>query len=167
MQQELASSQGAGKHSAVLYFDHAATHPLCDTARQTWLAAAGAFPGNPSSPHRLGARADRALEDARTRLAAVLGCPAGEVIFTAGATESNNLLVSHLARSLTGTILVSSLEHPSVLAPVRHWLPNRHELIPATPSGTVDLDWLDHRLREDPPAAVAVMAATPTLRDCF
>ncbi|MBE7499396.1 MAG: cysteine desulfurase [Verrucomicrobiales bacterium] len=141
------------------YFDHAATHPLSEVARAAWLDAATRFPANPSSLHRLGARADRALEGARARLAAMLGCSPGEVIFTSGATESNNLMVHHLAHALTGTVLVSSLEHPSVLEPTRHELAERRQLIPATPAGVVDLPWLENRLRTRPPAAVLLMAA--------
>lgn len=141
------------------YFDHAATHPLSDVARAAWLDAAARFPANPSSPHRLGARADRALESARERLATMLGCSPVEVIFTSGATESNNLMVHHLAQVLTGPVLVSSLEHPSVLEPARHELLERQHLIPATAAGVVDLPWLEARLHARPPAAVLLMAA--------
>ncbi|MCZ7641116.1 MAG: aminotransferase class V-fold PLP-dependent enzyme [Verrucomicrobia bacterium] len=141
------------------YFDHAATHPLSDVARAAWLDAAARFPANPSSPHRLGARADRALESARERLATMLGCSPAEVIFTSGATESNNLMVHHLAQVLTGPVLVSSLEHPSVLEPARHELLERQHLIPATAAGVVDLPWLEARLHARPPAAVLLMAA--------
>ena len=49
----------------MLYFDHNATTPLCPVAREAWLEASEQFVGNPSSPHRLGARADRALAGAR------------------------------------------------------------------------------------------------------
>jgi len=92
-------------------------------------------------------------------MAALLGCPPGEVIFTSGATESNNLMVFHLARSVDGVVLVSSLEHPSVLAPVRRWLADRHELIPATQSGVADISWLEERLRTRQPVAVLLMPA--------
>jgi cysteine desulfurase len=158
-QQKLAFSHERGKHFPVHYFDHAATHPLCDVARSAWLSAVDQFPANPSSPHRLGARADRALEDARERLAAILCCRAGELIFTSGATESNNLAVFHLARSCKGQVLVSSLEHPSVLAAARRWLPKRRKLIPATREGIIDLNWLTSRVRLRRPAAILVMAA--------
>jgi cysteine desulfurase len=158
MQQKLAFSRGDGKHSWV-YFDHAATHPMSETAKAAWLAAAEQFPANPSSRHRAGARADRALEGARERVAEILECRPGEVMFTSGATESNNLFIHHLAHAFPGEILISSLEHPSVLAPARRWLGQRHALIPATPSGIVDLDWLSARLKTRKPDAVVLMAA--------
>jgi cysteine desulfurase len=157
--QKLAFSPRGGNHFPVHYFDHAATHPLCDVARSAWLSAVSQFPANPSSPHRLGARADRALEDAREQLAAILRCRAAQLIFTSGATESNNLAVFHLARSHKGRILVSSLEHPSILAAARRWLPKRHRLIPATRDGIIDLNFLTSRLRSYRPTAILVMAA--------
>ena len=66
--------------SAVLYFDHNATHPLSETAKRAWLDAVEKFPANPSSPHRLGQRAEAALQNARERLATLLGCGADEIV---------------------------------------------------------------------------------------
>ena len=59
--------------SRMLYFDHNATHPLSPTARAAWLDAVDRYPANPSSPHRLGARAEAALAEAREKLAAGWG----------------------------------------------------------------------------------------------
>ncbi|MHB1309056.1 MAG: aminotransferase class V-fold PLP-dependent enzyme [Limisphaerales bacterium] len=84
-------------------------------AREAWVETVARFPANPSSPHRLGSRADRTLDEARSCLATLLGCPPEEVIFTSGASESNNLMVFHLAQVVDGPVLVSSLEHPSVV----------------------------------------------------
>mgnify|MGYP003318491209 CR=1 FL=1 len=69
----------------MLYFDHNATTPLCAAAREAWLDASEQFVGNPSSPHRLGARAERALADARELLAAYLGCGEAVAQLTANA----------------------------------------------------------------------------------
>ena len=99
------------------------------------------------------------LEEARQRLATLLGCRPGDVVFTSGATESNNTMVFHLARCLQGVVLVSGIEHPSILAPARRWLADRHELIPTLRSGVANLDWLEARLRTRPPAGVLLMAA--------
>ena len=79
----------------MLYFDHNATTPLSTAAREAWLEASEQFVGNPSSPHRLGARAERALADARELLAAYLGCGPLDIVWTSGATESNNLVMHH------------------------------------------------------------------------
>jgi cysteine desulfurase len=71
--------------------------------------------GNPSSAHGAGRRARQALEDARERIAALLGAEADEVVFTSGATEANNLA----AFGLAGPAVASHLEHPCVVEPLR------------------------------------------------
>jgi cysteine desulfurase len=144
----------------MLYFDHNATTPLLAEARQAWLEAVDGYIGNPSSPHRLGARADAALERARQRLAALLGCDALDIVWTSGATESNNLVLHHFARlSDGGEVWVSSIEHPCVLNAARRYFPRRHRLIPVGPEGAVDLEWLHKQVRRKRPALVALMAA--------
>jgi cysteine desulfurase len=143
----------------VLYFDHNATSPLCAPARDAWLRASETVIGNPSSLHRIGKRAEKALEDARERLAAGLGCAAHELIWTSGATEAVNTVAQHFAASGAGEAWISALEHPCVLESVRRSFPGRHRLIPALPSGAIDLEWLRSGLRGAKPAFVAVMAA--------
>jgi cysteine desulfurase len=78
-----------------VYLDHAATTPLRPEARDVWLSATESL-GNASSIHAAGQAARRLLEDARERLAAVLGCDPIEVVFTSGGTESANLAVKGL-----------------------------------------------------------------------
>jgi cysteine desulfurase len=143
----------------VLYFDHNATHPLSPAARGAWLDAVDQFPGNPSSPHRLGDRADRALSDARERLAGWLGCGPHEITWTSGATESVNTALAHLAISTLSELLVSSIEHPCLIEAARRYFPDRHRLIPVGPDGIVDVQWIDEQLAHGGIAAVAVMAA--------
>ena len=143
----------------VIYFDHNATTPLLPEARQAWLEASETFVGNPSSPHRLGARADTALGEARESLAAILGCHASEIIFTSGATESNNTVLHHYARTATDSeVWVSAIEHPCVLDPARFYFGQRLKLIPATHDGCADLTWLEDQLSRRRPAIVALMA---------
>ena len=144
-----------------MYFDNNATTPLLAVARQAWLDATEQFIGNPSSPHRIGARAERALDAARERLAAFLGCSPLEIVWTSGATESNNTVLHHLAQALgdRAEIWISATEHPCVLSGARHYFPDRHRFIPAERSGVVDLEWLKTHLRASRPGAVAVMAA--------
>src|SRR5688572_30775412 len=77
---------------AMLYFDHNATTPLLPEARQAWLEVSDKFIGNPSSPHRVGARADMVLQAARAKLAAFLDCDPIDIVWTSGATESNNMV---------------------------------------------------------------------------
>jgi cysteine desulfurase len=143
-----------------MYFDHNATTPLLPAARQAWLDATEQFIGNPSSPHRIGARAEIALNAAREKLAAFLDCGPLEIIWTSGATESNNTVLHHLAQSLgnEAEIWISATEHPCVLSGARHYFPGRHRLIPVRRSGVVDLDWLETNLRASRPGAVSALA---------
>lgn len=141
------------------YFDHNATHPLLPVAREAWLTALERYPGNPSSPHRLGNRSDQALEQARHQVAAHLGCRPGEITFTSGATESNNAIIRHLQLATEGNIWVSSIEHPSMHLSARRSLGSRIRPIPVTHEGRVDLDtWLP-QVERDRPGAVILMAA--------
>ena len=145
----------------MIYFDHNATSPLHPAARQAWLEACDKFIGNPSSPHRVGARADAALNEAREKLAAFLGCDALDIVWTSGATESNNTALHHFAAA-AGTrdeLWLSAIEHPCVVEAARFHFPKRHRFIPVTRDGVVDLTWLRSRLARHRPGAIAVMAA--------
>jgi len=145
----------------MIYFDHNATSPLHPAARQAWLEATEKFIGNPSSPHRVGQRADAALTEAREKLAAFLGCDALDIVWTSGATEANNLALHHFAQTLDAKseIWVSAIEHPSALEATRHYFSRRHKLIPVTRDGVVDLVWLKKNIATKRPGAVVVMAA--------
>jgi cysteine desulfurase len=144
-----------------MYFDHNATTPLLPIARQAWLDATEQFLGNPSSPHRIGERAEVALNAAREKLAAFLRCGPLDIIWTSGATEANNTVLHHLAQSLgsEAEIWISATEHPCVLSAARHYFAGKHRLIPCERSGVVDLAWIETHLRARRPSAVAVMSA--------
>lgn len=142
------------------YFDHNATSPLSAAARAAWLDAVERFPANPSSPHRLGARADAALTEARHTVTGWLGCSPFDLVWTSGATEASNAIFHHLGQSTAGEAWVSAIEHPCVLAAARKWLGDaRVRLIPVTQDGIVNLDWLANRLGRERPLLVAIMAA--------
>lgn len=141
------------------YFDHNATAPLSPAARAAWLEAVERFPANPSSPHRLGARAEAALNEARAAAAEWLGCPPFDLVWTSGATEAANAVFHHAARTGDGEAWVSAIEHPCVLAAARRWFGTRVRLLPVTPAGVLDLDQLADSLRRGRPTVVAVMAA--------
>ncbi len=145
----------------MIYFDHNATTPMLPEARQAWLDATEKFVGNPSSPHRIGSRADAAVSAARQRLADLLGCDALDLVWTSGATESNNTVLHHFARTLPldAEVWVSAIEHPCVMASTKHYFPKRHRLIPVTREGVVDLNWLTEEMAHARPGLVAIMAA--------
>src|SRR5262245_41703699 len=106
-----------------LYFDYNATTPLAPSVQEAMLPFLGDRYGNPSSSHALGRACHEAVEDARGQLAGLLGCDCEEIVFTGGGTESNNLALKGIAlqsgRTAGGHIVISSIEHPSVIAPAR------------------------------------------------
>jgi cysteine desulfurase len=107
--------------------------------------------GNPSSPHRLGREAEALLAEARRRLAAVLGCAGEEVLFTSGATESNNMvLFSLLRRGRDKSIIVSGIEHASLYEPARllSRLGHAVRFIPPAASGIIDPARIEAELDE-------------------
>jgi len=150
---------GNSPSHCVLYFDHNATHPLSRTAREAWLEATERYVGNPSSPHRLGARAETALADARGKIAAWLQCEAAGIVWTSGATEANNAALHSVAANGASEIWISAIEHPCVLASVDRYFGKHQRQIPVTREGVVDLEWLAKALRVSTPGLVAVMAA--------
>lgn len=145
----------------MLYFDHNATAPLAPAARAAWLEACDRFPANPSSPHRLGSRAEAALGEAAGRVAACLGCGPLDVVWTSGATEAANLAMHHYARALPpeAVAVVSAIEHPCVRQAARRHLAGRVVELPVTKAGVARLDWLADRLGAGRVGLVALMAA--------
>lgn len=116
--------------------------------------------GNPASAHALGRPARRALDDARERIAAILGAFPDEVVFTSGATEANNLALLGLAGDPPGRVITSPVEHPSVSEPVLRLegLGFSVERLSVDREGKVDPAELHQRLGEDA-RLVSVMLA--------
>lgn len=103
-----------------IYLDHNATTPLHPEVAEVMTRVLRDCPGNPSSTHFEGAEARAVVERARAQVASLLGCEPDEVLFTSGATEANNtVLLSLLAGARPGHVLSSSVEHPSVEAPLQ------------------------------------------------
>ena len=99
-----------------IYLDHNAGAPLRPDARAAMIDVLAGPPANPSSAHREGARARRLLEEARAEVARLLAARPGEIVFTSGATEANNLALRGAmpARGRDG-LVVTAIEHASVL----------------------------------------------------
>jgi cysteine desulfurase len=108
-----------------VYLDHAATSPMRPEALDAMIAELVAV-GNPSSQHTSGRRARRVVEESRESIASVLGVAPGDVVFTSGGTEADNLAVTGLYRARRGAepqrtqIISSSIEHHAVLDAVEH-----------------------------------------------
>ena len=147
-----------------VYLDHAASTPMYAEAVAAMTEQLTHL-GNPSSLHASGRAARRVVEESRETIARALSCRPGEVVFTSGGTESDNLAVKGLfwarrAQDPRRTrILASSVEHHAVLDPL-HWLAEHEgadvELLPVDPLGRLDLDALRESLERDPSSVALV-----------
>ncbi len=106
----------------MLYLDHAATTPVRPEVLEAMLPFLTDRFGNPSSHHTVGEAAAAALDDARRRVAAVLGFRPADIVFTSGGTEADNLAVKGLAigaalrRGAPAHVITTPIEHEAVLA---------------------------------------------------
>lgn len=105
----------------MIYLDNNATTPVDPEVYDAVFSSLKRDTGNPSSSHAWGVRAREVVERGRSRAAELIGCDAGEICFTSGGTESNNLAILGTAlRRDKGHIITTSIEHPSVLNVCRH-----------------------------------------------
>tara|TARA_B110000438_G_scaffold294028_1_gene334760 strand:+ start:393 stop:1529 length:1137 start_codon:yes stop_codon:yes gene_type:complete len=117
------------------YLDNAASTPTRPEVVEAMIPWLSEHHGNPSGSHRLAREARRAIDDARDHIALLLNAEPGNVIFTSGGTESDNLAVDGSLRSQGGKALCSATEHPAVLDPV---LESGGVVIPTDSSGKID-----------------------------
>ncbi|MDT8375523.1 MAG: cysteine desulfurase family protein [Mariprofundaceae bacterium] len=104
------------------YLDYNATAPVIDESLTAFTDAARTASGNPSSLHWAGRAARKLLDDGRDALARQLNVESGSVVFTSGGTEANNMAIhGWLSKQQPGKIVVSAIEHPSVLQPLASW----------------------------------------------
>jgi cysteine desulfurase len=149
---------------ARVYLDHAATTPVLPEVVDV-VAARLRMLGNPSSLHASGRAARKVAEESRESIAASLGARPGEVVFTAGGTEADNLAVKGLfwARRAADPrrirILASAVEHHAVIDAVR-WLADAEsaevEWLPVDRLGRVDVDALRSAIERDPGSVALV-----------
>jgi cysteine desulfurase len=148
-----------------VYLDHAATTPMLPAAVEAMTAHLGDV-GNPSSLHASGRAARRIVEESRETIAQALNCRPGEVVFTSGGTESDNLALKGLFWSRRDAdparvrILASSVEHHAVLDAL-DWLGEEEgakvELLPVDHAGRLDVDAFRAAVERDP-GSVAVVS---------
>jgi len=149
------------------YLDWNATAPLRPEARAAMIAALDEI-GNPSSVHREGRAARRTVEQARERVAALIGAEPRNVVFTSGGTEANMLALTPALETSQDKprfdrLIVSAIEHASVRCGGR-FPASQVEEFAVTEDGTVDLAALERRLNElkwqgKLPPLVSIMAA--------
>ncbi len=149
-----------------VYLDHAATTPMLPVAVEAMTAHLQDV-GNASSLHASGRRARRVVEESRETIARAVGCRPGEVVFTSGGTESDNLALKgiywsrHDADPRRRRILSSAVEHHAVLDPL-DWLAQHEkaevELIPVDERGRLLPDALRDAIKRDPDSVALISA---------
>jgi len=128
-----------------IYLDYNASTPIAPEVAEAMRPFLATGYGNPSSPHWAGAPAKAAVEEARQDVAALLGCAGGEVVFTSGGSEANNMALKGVFYANGGDgahIVTSAIEHPAILAPCRFLerLGARVTYVPVDGTGMVDPD---------------------------
>jgi len=149
----------------MIYLDYHATTPCDSRVIEAMLPYFGEVFGNPSSSiHQAGQMAADAVEQAREQVASLVNAQSGEIIFTGGATESNNLALLGLARGATGNrkrIVTTAIEHKSVLGPCKELHKQGFEVIilPVDRVGQVDVEAAEEAITENT-LVVSVQAAS-------
>lgn len=136
------------------YFDHAATTPPYEDVIQTIAEVMAQHYGNPSSLHKLGEQSEMLLKKARTVCSTVLKVKSSEIIYTSGATESNNLAVKGVALAYQNRgrhLITTAIEHPSVYEAMRQLQQLGWEVTYLTPdsTGVITTRQVEEALRRD------------------
>ena len=146
-----------------IYLDYAATTPMRPEVVEAMTPYFYETFGNPSSSHQFGLLAQRSLHESRERVAACIGVQPGEIIFTSGGTESDNLAIKAAAlanRKRDGHVITCAIEHPAVLNSCRALADDGFDvtILPVDSTGLVDLDALEDALRPET-VVVSIMLA--------
>lgn len=136
-----------------IYLDNAATTPILPEVIEKITEAMGTNYGNPSSIHQFGRKAKSAVETARKNIAKCLNAAANELIFTAGGSEADNLILRNAVTNLgVSTIISSKIEHHAVLHTIENLekeFPIKVLWVDLTDDGTVDYKHLATLLESD------------------
>jgi cysteine desulfurase len=139
-----------------IYLDYAAATPVDDAAIEAMRPYLSDNFYNPSAIYQTARDVRKAVECARATIASVLGSKDQEIIFTAGGTEANNLAIHGIMRRFPqGNIVVSGIEHESVLIPAKNY---NHKIAPVKQNGLIDPSNLE-KLIDDNTVLVSIMYA--------
>ena len=139
------------------YLDNAATTPMRPEAVAAMLPYLTEHFGNPSGSHAVSRVARTAIDEARDVVAASLGADPGEIVFTGGGTEADNLAIAGVAARRSGTVVCSAVEHHAVLLTATHL---GGQVVAVDADGVIDLDGLAATLdRAGDVSVVSVMLA--------
>jgi cysteine desulfurase len=138
-----------------IYLDYSATTPVDPRVAEKMIPYLTEHFGNPASrSHVFGWTADKAVEDAREQVAALVGCDAKEIVWTSGATESNNLAIKGAANFYSGKgkhLITLNTEHKAVIDPCRELERHGFEAtyLDPEPNGLLDIEKFKAAIRPD------------------
>lgn len=138
----------------MIYLDYAASTPVDEDVLNNFIKITKEEFANPNSNHELGIKAKNIIDESTKKIAELLNVSSEEIIYTSGATESNNLAIRGVAernKNHGKHIIVSSLEHNSIISSCTYLQENGFEieLIPINHDGLVDVETLKSMIRED------------------
>ena len=138
----------------MIYLDYAANAPVDKEVLKAFDEATVKYFANPNSTHKLGLEAKNAIDEATKNIAKNLGVKPDEIIYTSGASESNNLVIQGLSERYKNNgkhIIISKLEHNSIVAPCQRMqeLGFEIDMVSVNSDGLVDIDELKSLIRDD------------------
>jgi len=144
-----------------VYFDNAATTPMDKTVLEKMLPYLENGFGNPSSIHKRGREIKSVIEKCRSKIASLLSCEPGEIFFTSGGTEADNMFILNTAiEKKLDTIITSKLEHHAVLH-CCEYLESSYKknikFVDSDEKGVIDLDHLESLVKSSPNSLVTIM----------
>ena len=137
-----------------IYLDYNASTPLAPEVIEAMRPFLAGYYGNPSSLHFAGAPAKAALERTRGKVAALIGCAPGEIVFTSGGSESDNHAIKGTFFACEGGrkhVITTAVEHPAVIEPIRFLqrLGAEASIVPVDKDGMVDPDDIRKEIRKE------------------
>ena len=131
----------------MIYLDYAANTPVEKEVLKTFVDATIKYTANPNSSHPLGLEASKIIDLSSLNIAKMFNCDKDGIIYTSGASESNNLVIKGIAdryKEKGRHIIISPLEHSSIIAPCNYLANNGYEIsvLSLNESGLVDLEEL-------------------------
>ena len=137
-----------------IYFDHAATTPLCKEALEKMMPYFSEIFGNPNSQHVFGRESVKAVDEARDTIAKIINCKPNELYFTSGGTESDNWAFRGIAEAYSDKgkhLIISPLEHAAMLSTAKALVKEGFEVdyMKVDSEGFIDLEHLKSLIRPD------------------
>ncbi len=137
----------------MIYLDYAANTSVDEKVLEVYVDATRKYIANPNSNHYLGKLARREIENASLKFGLIFDCDKEGIIYTSGATESNNMVIKGVAdyyKDKGNKIIISALEHSSVVAPCNYLASKGYDVvvIPITEKGIIDLEVLEKEMND-------------------